>query len=89
MNDCHEAMTKTIGLSVVEQRLLLTGNGDVRYRLKAPYRDGATRVVFEPLELISRLRAGRSPPGRHTGNYAFQSLTGVESWPWTKYGYSV
>ena len=29
----------------------------VRYRLKTPYRDGTTDVVFEPLDFIARLAA--------------------------------
>ena len=42
---------------VSEQRLLLTPNGNVRYQLKKPYRDGATHVIFEPLDFIARLAA--------------------------------
>jgi hypothetical protein len=29
----------------------------VRYRLKTPYRDGTTHVIFEPLGFIARLAA--------------------------------
>ncbi len=32
-------------------------NGDVRYELKTPYRDGTTHVIFEPLDFIARLVA--------------------------------
>ena len=39
------------------QRLSLTRNGQVRYELKTPYRNGTTHVVFEPLDFISRLVA--------------------------------
>jgi hypothetical protein len=35
--------------AVSEQRLSLTKNGNVRYQLKTPYRDGATHVIFEPV----------------------------------------
>lgn len=35
----------------------LTPNGNVRYQLKTPYRDGTTHVVFEPLDFIARLAA--------------------------------
>lgn len=35
--------------AVSEKRLSLTANGQVRYQLKTPYRDGTTHVIFEPL----------------------------------------
>lgn len=38
--------------AVSEQRISLTPNGNVRYQLKTPYRDGTTHVIFEPLEKI-------------------------------------
>ena len=34
------------------ERLSLTSQGNIRYRLKTPYRDGTTEVVFEPLDKI-------------------------------------
>ena len=43
--------------AVSEQRLSLTPNGNVRYQLKTPYRDGITHVIFEPLDFIARLAA--------------------------------
>jgi hypothetical protein len=42
---------------VSEKRLSLTPNGNVRYQLKTPYRDGTTHVIFEPLDFIARLAA--------------------------------
>jgi hypothetical protein len=36
--------------AVAERRLSLTPNGNVRYELKTPYRDGTTHVIFEPLD---------------------------------------
>ncbi len=42
---------------VAERRLSLTGQGKVRYRLKTPYRDGTTHVIFEPLDFIAKLAA--------------------------------
>jgi len=42
---------------VAESRLSLTSNGDIRYRLKTPYRDGTTHVIFQPLDFIARLAA--------------------------------
>jgi hypothetical protein len=35
----------------------MTRNGRVRYELKTPWRNGATHVIFEPLDFISRLVA--------------------------------
>jgi hypothetical protein len=35
--------------AVSEKRLSLTSNGNIRYQLKTPYRDGTTHVIFEPL----------------------------------------
>jgi hypothetical protein len=40
-----------------EKRLLLTANGNIRYQLKTPYRDGTTRVIFGPVDFIARLAA--------------------------------
>ena len=40
-----------------EKPLSLTANGNVRYELKTPYRDGTTPVIFEPLDFIARLVA--------------------------------
>ncbi len=39
--------------AVSTERLSLTAQGNVRYRLKTPTRDGATDVVFEPLDKIA------------------------------------
>ena len=43
--------------AVSTERLSLTAQGNVRYRLKTPYRDGTTEVVFEPLDFMARLAA--------------------------------
>ena len=43
--------------AVSTERLSLTAQGNVRYRLKTPNRDGTTDVVFEPLDFIARLAA--------------------------------
>jgi len=43
--------------AVSTQRLSLTPNGQVRYELKTPWRNGTTHVIFEPLDFISRLVA--------------------------------
>ena len=43
--------------AVSTERLSLTTQGNIRYRLKTPYRDGTTDVVFEPLDFISHVAA--------------------------------
>ena len=48
--------------AVSEKRLSLTPNGNIRYQLKTPYRDGTTHVIFEPLDFIARLAALVSKP---------------------------
>ena len=47
------------------ERLDLTAQGQVRYRLKTPYRDGTTHIVLEPLDFIARLAALVPPPRMH------------------------
>jgi hypothetical protein len=49
--------------AVSERCLPLTPNGNVRYQLKTPYRDGTKHVIFEPLDFIARL-AGLVPKPR-------------------------
>ena len=39
------------------KRLSMTRNGQVRYELKTPWRNGTTHVIFEPLDFIYRLVA--------------------------------
>jgi hypothetical protein len=41
--------------AVSTKRLSMTRNGQVRYELKTPWRNGTTHVIFEPLDFISRL----------------------------------
>ena len=43
--------------AVSEKRLSLTSNGNIRYQLKTPYRDGTTHVIFEPPDFMARLAA--------------------------------
>lgn len=47
------------------ERLDLTAQGQVRYRLKTPYRDGTTHIVLEPVDFIARLAALVPPPRVH------------------------
>jgi len=39
------------------ERPALIPQGNVRYALKTPYRDGTTHVIFEPLDFLARLAA--------------------------------
>jgi putative transposase len=57
------------GLAVATGRLAATAQGQVRYTLKTPYRDGTTHVVFEPLDFIARLAALVPPPQVHLTPY--------------------
>jgi len=43
--------------AIAHERLSLTRQGNVRYPLKTPYRDGTSHVIFEPLDFIARLAA--------------------------------
>jgi len=43
--------------AVSDKRLSLTNQGQVRYELKTPYRDGTTHVIFEPVDFIAKLAA--------------------------------
>jgi hypothetical protein len=43
--------------AIATERLTLTPRGNVRYRLKTPYRDGTTHIILEPLDFIARLAA--------------------------------
>ena len=49
-----ERLCRTITRPAVStERLSLTTQGNIRYRLKTPYRDGTTDVVFESLDKIA------------------------------------
>ena len=45
------------------------GQGQVRYTLKTPYRDGTTHVVFEPLDFMALLAALVPRPRAHLTRY--------------------
>jgi Putative transposase len=51
------------------ERLSLTAQGQVRYRLKTPYRDGTTDIVLEPVDFIARLAALVPLPRVHLTRY--------------------
>ena len=41
--------------AIATKRLSLTRNGQVRYELKTPWRNGTTHVIFEPLDFMYRM----------------------------------
>jgi len=49
--------------TVSEKPLSLTPNGNIRYQLKTPYKDGVTHVIFKPLDLMAHIPV-RPPCGR-------------------------
>jgi hypothetical protein len=51
--------------AVSEERLSEANNGDIHYRLKSPWSDGTTHVVFSPLEFLEKLSALVPPPRIH------------------------
>ncbi|MFT5451770.1 MAG: hypothetical protein ACI9N9_001256 [Enterobacterales bacterium] len=56
--DKLERLCRYISRSAVsENRLAVLSNGNIRYQLKTPYRDGTTHVIFEPLDFIAKLAA--------------------------------
>jgi len=48
--------------AVATRRLSLTAQGQVRYQLKTPYRDGTTHVLFEPVDCMAHIPV-RHPSG--------------------------
>jgi hypothetical protein len=61
-----ERLARYVSRSPVSvERLDLTAQGQVRYRLKTPYRDGTTHIVLEPLDFIARLAALVPAPRVH------------------------
>jgi len=51
--------------AISEKRLSLSAQGQVRYQLKTPWKNGTTHVEFEPLEFIAKLAALAPPPRAH------------------------
>jgi len=55
--------------AIAPGRLSLTSQGQVRYTLKTPYRDGTAHVVFAPLDFLARLAALVPRPRVHLTRY--------------------
>ncbi len=54
---------------IAQERLSLIPDGRVLYRLKRPYRDGSTHVLFEPMTFLERLAALVPRPRVHLVTY--------------------
>jgi hypothetical protein len=63
---------------VAEERLSLTAQGQVRYRLKTPYRDGTTHIVLEPPWTIAMPLDHEAPASLpfecHEGNFGLRNI---------------
>jgi hypothetical protein len=55
--------------AISNKRLSLSPEGKVVHELRAPFRDGTTHFVFEPLAFIERLAALVPPPRMHQLTY--------------------
>lgn len=54
--DILERLTRYIARpALAESRLDLTPHGQLRYRIKTPWRDGTTHVILHPLDFLARL----------------------------------
>jgi hypothetical protein len=51
--------------AVSEERLSQAPNGDIHYKLKKPWTDGTTAVIFSPLEFLEKLASLVPPPRIH------------------------
>lgn len=51
--------------AVAESRLKLKNNGDILLKLKKPYSDGTSHLVFSPMEFLEKLAALVPPPRAH------------------------
>jgi hypothetical protein len=49
---------------IATERLAITDGGWIRHTLRTPYRDGASHVIFEPMDFMARLAASPGPGGR-------------------------
>ncbi len=50
---------------VAQDRLLQRPDGNIELRLKRPYSDGTTAILFEPVDFVSKLATQVPPPKMH------------------------
>ena len=55
--------------AVAEERLSLLANDNILLKLKKPYSDGTSHLIFSPLEFIEKLAALVPPPRAHLTRY--------------------
>lgn len=55
--DVDEAPVLASGYAVSDERLRIGADGSIFLRLKTPWKDGSTHVVYEPLDFIAKLAA--------------------------------
>lgn len=60
-----EQLVRYTARPAVSEERLSEVNGDIHYRLKSPWTDGSTHVVFTPLEFLEKLAALIPPPRIH------------------------
>jgi hypothetical protein len=61
-DDLEKLCRYTARPPVALERLSETGDGKILYRLKTPYSDGTTHVLFDPMELVEKVIALVPPP---------------------------
>ena len=67
--DRLEKLLRYLGRGPVShERISLDENGNIHYELKSSY-DGATHVMFSPMEFIEKLTSMIPPPYKHQVNY--------------------
>ena len=66
--------------AIAAERLSVTPQGGVHFRLKTPYRDGPTHIVLEPLDFMARLAALVPPPRVHQTRYHGVLAPGSALW---------
>ncbi|SMF84508.1 transposase [Pseudobacteriovorax antillogorgiicola] len=67
--DRLEKLLRYLGRGPVShERISLDENGNILYELKSSY-DGATHVMFSPMEFIEKLASMIPPPYKHQVNY--------------------
>ena len=70
--------------AVSTERLSLTTQGNIQCRLKTPYRDGTTDVVFEPLDKIAGSDFERPQAGPQGEGQEARSTSWLAWQPWCR-----
>jgi hypothetical protein len=81
---------------ISDERLRISADGSIFLRLKTPWKDGSTHIVYEPLDFIAKLAA--LVPRPHKNLVVYRGECGVaiargcvrpagRSWRWTIRGF--